>query len=132
MDRPSSSSSAASTSRRPPPRRWRASSASRRGPSSICSALAERDARIDAVVLRIQPSRSAGQGRRAARCDRAAPRERKQTIALLEVQNFSANKELYVGSAADDPFRAGAAVPLVGMAAEYAPLGGFWEMLAST
>ncbi|MEZ4282868.1 MAG: signal peptide peptidase SppA [Myxococcota bacterium] len=93
--------------------------------------LAERDARIDAVVLRIQPL-EIGWGK-ADELRAAIGRLRakgKQTIALLEVQNFSANKELYVGSAADEiHFAPGAAVPLVGMAAEYVFLGGFWEML---
>jgi|JI10StandDraft_1071094.scaffolds.fasta_scaffold27458_3 protease-4 len=94
-------------------------------------ALAERDDRIDAVVLRIQPLEIGWGKADELRAAIGRLREKgKKTFALLEVQNFSANKELYVGSAADELHLApGAAVPLVGMAAEYVFLGGFWEML---
>lgn len=93
--------------------------------------LAERDDRIETVVLRIQPL-EIGWGK-ADELRAAIGRLRdkgKKTVALLEVQNFSANKELYVGSAADElQLAPGSAAPLVGMAAEYVFLGGFWEML---
>ena len=93
--------------------------------------LAERDDRIAAVVLRIQPLEIGWGKADELRAAIGRLREKgKQTIALLEVQNFSANLELYVGSAADELHLApGAAAPLVGMAAEYVFLGGFWEML---
>jgi protease-4 len=91
----------------------------------------ERDERIATVVLRIQPL-EIGWGK-ADELRAAIGRlreEGRKTVALLEVQGFSANKELYVGSAADELWVVpGAAVPLVGMAAEYVFLGGFWQKL---
>ena len=93
--------------------------------------LAERDDRIATVVLRIQPLEIGWGKADELRAAIGRLREKgKKTVALLEVQNFSANKELYVGSAADElQLVPGSAVPLVGMAAEYVFLGGFWEML---
>jgi len=93
--------------------------------------LAERDDRIGTVVLRIQPV-GLGWGK-ADEIRDAIGRLREKgihTAAHLEIQNFSANKELFIASAADEIFLApGSAVPLVGMAAEYFFLGGFWEKL---
>ncbi|MEM9177426.1 MAG: signal peptide peptidase SppA [Myxococcota bacterium] len=90
---------------------------------------AERDARVETVVLRIQPL-SIGWGK-ADEIRAAAVRVReagKRVVAHLEVQGFLANKELYVASAADEIFVApGSAIPLVGLAAEYVHLGGLWE-----
>jgi len=93
--------------------------------------LVERDDRIETIVLRIQPLEIGWGKADELRAAIARLRdEGKKTVALLEVQNFSANKELYVGSAADEIHLApGSAAPLVGMAAEYVFLGGFWEML---
>lgn len=93
--------------------------------------LAERDDRIATVVLRIQPLQIGWGKADELRAAIARLREKgRKTIALLEVQNFSANLELYVGGAADELWVApGAAVPLVGMAAEYVFLGGFWQKL---
>ena len=94
-------------------------------------ALAERDDRISTVVLRIQPL-GLGWGK-ADEIREAIGRLREKgihTAAHLEIQNFSANKELFIASAADEIFVApGSAVPLVGMAAEYIFLGGFFENL---
>jgi len=94
-------------------------------------ALAERDDRIATVVLRIQPL-GLGWGK-ADEIREAIGRLREKgihTVAHLEIQNFSANKELFIASAADEVFVSpGSAVPLVGMAAEYLFLGGFWEKL---
>lgn len=94
-------------------------------------ALAERDDRLATVVLRIQPL-DIGWGK-ADEIREAIGRLRDrgvQTIAHLEIQNFSANKELFIASAADEIYVApGSAAPLVGMAAEYLFLGGFWEKL---
>ena len=91
-------------------------------------ALAERDERIATVVIRIQPL-GLGWGK-ADEIRAAIGRLREKGIhtgAHLEIQNFSANKELFIASAADEIFVApGSAVPLVGMAAEYIFLGGFW------
>lgn len=93
--------------------------------------LIERDDRIATVVLRIQPLEIGWGKADELRAAIARLREKgHKTIALLEVQSFSANKELYVGSAADELWVApGAGVPLVGMAAEYIFLGGFWQKL---
>lgn len=92
---------------------------------------AERDARIETVVLRIEPL-SIGWGK-ADEIRAAAVRVResgKRVVAHLEIQGFLANKELYVASAADEVFVApGSAIPLVGLAAEYVHLGGLWEKL---
>jgi protease-4 len=94
-------------------------------------ALAERDERLATVVIRIQPV-ELGWGK-ADEIRAAIGRLREKgihTVAHLEIQNFSANKELFIASAADEIFVApGSAVPLVGMAAEYIFLGGFWEKL---
>lgn len=93
--------------------------------------MAERDDRIATVVLRIQPL-EIGWGKADELRDAIGRLREKgrKTIALLEVQSFSANKELYVGSAADELWvTPGAGIPLVGMAAEYVFLGGFWEQL---
>jgi len=93
--------------------------------------LAERDDRIANVVLRIQPV-GLGWGK-ADEIREAIGRLREKgihTAAHLEIQNFSANKELFIASAADEIFVSpGSGVPLVGMAAEYIFLGGFWEKL---
>ncbi len=93
--------------------------------------LAERDDRLGTVVLRIQPL-EIGWGKADELRD-AIGRLRDRgvhTVAHLEVQSFSANKELFVACAADEIYVApGSAVPLVGMAAEYLFLGGFWESL---
>jgi protease-4 len=93
--------------------------------------LAERDDRLATVVLRIQPL-GIGWGK-ADEIRAAIGRLREKgihTAAHLEIQNFSANKELFIASAADEIFVApGSAIPLVGMAAEYLFLGGFWEKL---
>ena len=91
--------------------------------------LVERDERIATVVLRIQPLEIGWGKADELRAAIGRLREKgRKTVALLEIQNFSANKELYVGSAADELYVVpGAAVPLVGMAAEYVFLGGFWE-----
>jgi len=93
--------------------------------------LAERDDRLGAVVLHIQPL-EIGWGK-ADELREAIGRLREKgihTVAHLEIQNFTANKELFIASAADEIYVApGSAVPLVGMAAEYLYLGGFWDKL---
>ena len=93
--------------------------------------LAERDERLAHVVLRIQPL-MIGWGQ-ADELRAAIGRLRARglhTVAHVEVQGFSTNKELYVASAADEIWVApGSGLPLVGLAAEYLFLGGFWEKL---
>jgi len=93
--------------------------------------MAARDDRIETVVLRIQPL-EIGWGK-ADELRQAIARLREQgrhTAAFLEVASFSANKELYVASAANEIFvGSGSAIPLVGLAAEYVFLGGLMERL---
>ena len=92
---------------------------------------AERDDRIANVVIRIEPLGlgwgKADEVRAAILRLRAAGR---RTVAHIEIQGFSANKELYVASAADEIFvTPGSTLPLVGLAAEYIFLGGLWDKL---
>ena len=93
--------------------------------------VAERDDRISTVVIRIQPL-DVGWGK-ADEIREAIDRlqgQGKLTIAYLEIANFSSNRELYIASAADEVYVSpGSVVPLVGLAAEYLFLGGFWEKL---
>ncbi len=93
--------------------------------------LAERDPRIETVVLRIQPLQIGWAKADELRDALGRLRQKgKQTIAYLEIANFSANRELYVASAADEVWVSpGSALPLVGLAAEYLFLGGFWEKI---
>ncbi|MBW2497514.1 MAG: signal peptide peptidase SppA [Deltaproteobacteria bacterium] len=93
--------------------------------------MAERDDRIATVVLRIQPLQigwaKAEEIREAIGRLRAAGRH---TVAQLEIASFSANREIYVASAADEIFvTPGATLPLVGLAAEYLFLGGLMEKI---
>ena len=93
--------------------------------------VAERDDRISTVVLRIAPI-EIGWGK-ADEIRDAIARLRakgKHTVAHLEIANFSANRELFIASAANEIYVSpGSALPLVGLAAEYLFLGGFWEKL---
>lgn len=93
--------------------------------------MAERDDRISSVVMRIQPMGigwgKADELREAIGGLRDAG---KHTVAFLEIANFSSNRELYVASMADEVYVSpGSVIPLVGLAAEYLFLGGFWEKL---
>ena len=93
--------------------------------------MAERDDRLAAVVLVIRPLQI-GWGKadelRAA-VGRLGDAGRK-TVAFLEVASFSATREYYVATAADEIYVVeGGAVPVVGLAAEYLFLGGLWEKL---
>ena len=93
--------------------------------------LAERDDRIETVVLRIQPLQIGWGKSDELREAITRLRERgRHTVAYLEIANFSANKELYIASAADEIFVSpGGAMPLVGLAAEYVFLGGLMEKI---
>jgi protease-4 len=101
--------------------------------ASVLSELAkaERDERLDTVVLRI---RSLSVGWAKAQELRAAiaalSKAGRRTAAYLELASFGANLEYYVASAADEVFAAPATrAPVVGLAAEYLFLGGLWERL---
>lgn len=97
-------------------------------------AMAERDDRLAAVVLVIRPL-AIGWGKAGELRDAIARLETagRRTVAFLEIASFSATREYYVASAADEVFVVtGGAVPVVGLAAEYFYLGGLWEKLGVT
>jgi len=90
---------------------------------------AEHDARLAAVVLRLGKL-DVGWGkaqeiRDAVTALRTAGRH---PIAYLEIEDYGANLEYFVASAAEQVYLApGTRTPFVGMAAEYLFLGGLWE-----
>ncbi len=92
---------------------------------------AERDARLDHVVVHIRSLEigwaKCQEIRDALEQLRAAGRH---VIAFLEVPGFSANREYYVATAADEIRLApGGGPPLLGLGQEYTFLGGLWERL---
>lgn len=92
---------------------------------------AERDDRLESVVLRIRPLQI-GWGKAQELRDAIARlgAEGRRTVAWLEVESFGPNLEYYVASAADEVWVAPATRnPFVGLAAEYLFLGGFFEKL---
>jgi protease-4 len=92
---------------------------------------AEHDARLAAVVLRVRKL-DVGWGkaqeiRDAITALRGAGRH---PIAYLEVEDYGANLEYFVASAAEQVYLSPATrTPFVGMAAEYLFLGGLWEKI---
>lgn len=91
---------------------------------------AERDDRLAGVVLRIRDLEigwaKAQEIRDAIAQVSAAGRK---TVAYLELTAFAANLEYYVASAADEVVVSPAArAPVIGLAAEFMFLGGFWEI----
>lgn len=94
-------------------------------------AKAERDPRIDTVVLRVR--RLGLRWGKAQELRRAIARLRdagKETIAYLEVQSYGANLEYYVVSACNEVVLApGVPTPVSGLRAEFLFLGGLWESL---
>jgi protease IV len=94
-------------------------------------ALAERDTRLSAVVLRV---RSLNIGWAKAQEIRNAIAQLgehgRRTIAYLEIESFGGNLEYYVASAAQELFVAEATrVPLIGLAGEFLFFGGLFEKL---
>ena len=91
----------------------------------------ERDSRIERVVLRIRPLLISWAKAQELRDAIGRLREAgRKTVAYLEVENYGANLEYYVASAADEIVLApGTPTPLVGLKAEYLFLGGFWQKL---
>ena len=92
-------------------------------------ALAERDARIETVVVVIRPLAigwgKVGELRQAIGRLGAAGHK---TVAYLEMAAFSGSREYFLASAADEVWVVPAgSVPLLGLAAEYYYLGGLWE-----
>ncbi len=92
---------------------------------------AERDARLEGVLLRVR-GLDVGWGK-AQDLRRAIQRLRdkgKRTVAYLEIEQYGANVEYYVASAADAVYVApGTRSPFVGLAAEHLFLGGLFEKL---
>ena len=93
--------------------------------------LAERDARISAVVLKMRSVKmgwaKADEIRDAISALRAAGR---RPIAHLELESFGGNLEYYIASAAEEVWVSpGTRSPFLGLAAEYLFLGGLWEKL---
>ncbi len=94
-------------------------------------AMAERDQRLAAVVLRIREL-GIGWGKAQELRDaiRRVSESGKKTVAYLELAAFGASREYYVASAADEIYAApGALVPVIGLAAESLFLGGMWEKI---
>jgi len=93
--------------------------------------LAERDSRIDTVILHIR-SVDMGWGK-AGELREQITRLResgKKTIAYLELGGLSVSREYYVATAAEEIHAIpGSSLPLVGLGAEYFYLGGAWEKL---
>ena len=94
-------------------------------------ALAERDDRIQNVVVVIRPLQigwgKAGEIRAALDRLREAGR---YTIAYLDMASLSANLEYFIASAADEVYLTPAgSAPVIGLAANYFFLGGLWEKL---
>jgi len=94
-------------------------------------ALARRDDRLAHVVLVIRPLEigwgKAGELRDAIARLRAAGR---RTTAYLDLASFSASREYYIATAADEIYVVpGGNVPVIGLAAEYFFLGGMWQKL---
>jgi protease-4 len=92
-------------------------------------ALAERDDRIETVILHIrQPN--IGWGKTAELRD-AITRlrdEGRKTIAYLELGSLAINKAYYLATAADEIYVVpGAIMPLVGLSAEYLYFGDMWQ-----
>lgn len=92
---------------------------------------AERDTRISNVLFRVRGVQLGWGKAQELRDAIASLRESgHHTIAYLEVESFSGNLEYYLASAADEVWMApGTRAPLVGLAAEYFFLGGFFEKL---
>ena len=90
---------------------------------------AERDDRLAGVVLRMRDLEIGWAKAQELRSAIQALRARgRRVIAYLEVAKLGANVEYYVAVAADE-VRAAPATrsPMIGLAAEYLFLGGFWE-----
>ncbi len=93
--------------------------------------LAERDARIHSVVLKVR-SVAMGWGKADELRDaiRALHDAGRHPVAHLEIESFGGNLEYYIASAADEVWVSpGTRSPFLGLAAEYLFLGGLWEKL---
>ena len=114
-----------------PPLFARLAGPARRPFASLLSAfaLAERDERIAAIVLRIRDLEIGWAKAQELRDAIASASARgRRTAAWLEMASFGANLEYFVASAADEVYAAPATrAPVVGLAAEYLFFGGLLE-----
>ena len=116
-----------------PPLFARLAGPARRPFASVLSAfaLAERDERIAAIVLRIRDLEIGwGKAQELRDAITSASAKGRRTVAWLEMASFGANLEYFVASAADQVYAAPATrAPVVGLAAEYLFFGGLLERL---
>jgi protease-4 len=116
-----------------PPLFARLAGPARRSFASLLSAfaLAERDERIAAIVLRIRDLEIGwGKAQELRDAITSASAKGRRTVAWLEMASFGANLEYFVASAADKVYAAPATrAPVVGLAAEYLFFGGLLERL---
>jgi protease-4 len=116
-----------------PPLFARLAGPARRPFASLLSAfaLAERDERIAAIVLRIRDLEIGwGKAQELRDAIASASAKGRRTVAWLEMASFGANLEYFVASAADEVYAAPATrAPVVGLAAEYLFFGGLLERL---
>lgn len=94
-------------------------------------ALAERDDRIETVVIHIRDL-GIGWGK-SSELRGAIARLRdagRKTIAVLELGSFSANRPYYIATAAEEIYAVpGSVVPVLGLSAQYFYLGDMWEKI---
>jgi protease-4 len=90
---------------------------------------AEHDARLAAVVLRFgKLDLGWGKAQEIRDAVTALRAKGRHPIAYLEIEEYGANLEYFVASAAEQVYLSpGTRTPFVGMAAEYLFLGGLWE-----
>jgi protease-4 len=116
-----------------PPLLARLTGPQRRPFESVLSllAMAERDSRLSAIVLRIRDLQIGWAKAQELREAIASASSRgRRTIAWLELASFGANLEYYVASAAQQVYAAPATrAPVVGLAAEYLFFGGLLDRL---
>jgi protease IV len=116
-----------------PPLLARLSSQPPRPLASLLSdlALAERDTRLAAVVLRVRSLQIGWAKAQEIRNAIARLDDRgRRTIAYLELESFGGNLEYYVASAAHEVFVSEATrAPLIGLAGEFLFFGGLFEKL---
>src|SRR4029453_16142122 len=94
-------------------------------------AVAERDTRLSAVVLRVRGLGIGwGKGQEIRSAMERLNEHGRRTIAYLELDSFGGNLEYYVASAAQELFVAEATrAPLIGLAGEFLFFGGLFEKL---
>ena len=94
-------------------------------------AMAERDDRLDALVLRISGLDIGwGKAQELREAILRVGKTGRRTVVLLETGSLGASLEYYIACSAGEIYvLPGASVPLVGLAAEYIFLGGLWEKI---